>query len=151
MPQGFDPNKPAYLDALTSAPMRLNFNALATCHKGSTGPENPEAGWLWLDTSDATNYKLRMYLFGAWVIILNNLMGGFPTQSGASKVLHTQAIAAASWTVTHALNTANVVVQIFDDSTPPVLIIPDSIEITDANTVTVGFLVATAGKAIVLG
>lgn len=59
--------------------------------------------------------------------------------------------AATSWTITHNLNTSDVDVMILDDSTPRVAIIPDSIEITSANVVTVGFNVAQGGRAIIFG
>jgi hypothetical protein len=58
---------------------------------------------------------------------------------------------AVSWTVTHSLATEDVDVMVLDDSTPRVMIIPDSIEVTDSNTVTIGFNVAQGGRVIVLG
>jgi hypothetical protein len=59
--------------------------------------------------------------------------------------------AATSWAVTHNLNTSDVDVMILDDSTPRVAIIPDSIEITSANVVTISFNVAQGGRAIIFG
>jgi hypothetical protein len=58
---------------------------------------------------------------------------------------------ATSWVVSHGLATADVDVMVLDDSTPRVAIIPDSIEVTDANTVTIGFNVPQGGRAIILG
>lgn len=147
--QGYDANKPAYLAPVISAPIRANFNAVATCHQGATAPANPDTGWLWLDTSDPLNYKLRMYLVGSWTVILNNLMAGFPTQSGAAKVVFTQGVAALNWTVVHNLNTLHVNVQVWDGTGH--LIIPNSVTVLTVNTVQVSFLVAQAGKAIILG
>jgi hypothetical protein len=58
--------------------------------------------------------------------------------------------AAVSWTVTHNLNTSDVSMMILDDSTPRVAIIPDQIEVTSVNVVTVSFNVAQGGRAIVI-
>ena len=151
MTQGFRPTKPAYLDPLQSQPIRDNFNSLATCNQGATAPANPDSGWLWLDTSNPLNYRLRMYLFGAWVTILNNLMGGFPATGGATKVVHSQAIAGSTWLVVHNLDTANVTVTCWDDAIPAQIIIPNTITFVDNNTVQIDFLAAQAGKAIVIG
>jgi hypothetical protein len=145
----FNPNKPGYLDPLQSEPVRSNFRAIAQHHAGPTPPSNPETGWTWLDTSVPTNYKLRMYLFGSWVILLNNLMGGFPPQGGATKVVHTQAVADTSWLVTHSLDTKNVSVTIWD--TTDQIIIPNSVTAINVNQVLVTFLVAQAGRAVVVG
>lgn len=57
---------------------------------------------------------------------------------------------ATSWTVTHNLNSSNVSVSVFDDGVPHVAIIPDNIEITDANTVTVRFNVTQAGRVTII-
>ncbi len=59
--------------------------------------------------------------------------------------------AATSWTVTHSLDTEDVDVMVLDDSSPREAIIPDSIVITDSNTVTITFNVAQGGRAIILG
>lgn len=60
-------------------------------------------------------------------------------------------VAATSWTVTHNLGTTDVDVMVLDDSTPRVAIIPDSIEITSTNAVTITFNVAQGGRAIIFG
>jgi hypothetical protein len=145
----FNPSKPGYLDPLQSEPVRSNFRAIAQHHAGPTPPSNPETGWTWLDTSVATNYRLRMFLFGTWVIILNNLTGGFPSQGGASKIVHTQAVADVSWIVTHNLNTEDVSVTIWDAADQ--LILPNSVTTVSVNQVLVTFLVAQVGRAIVIG
>jgi hypothetical protein len=59
--------------------------------------------------------------------------------------------ASTSWTISHALDTEDVQVTVLDDSSPRVQIIPDEIEITDSNTVTVGFNIAQGGRVIVQG
>lgn len=58
---------------------------------------------------------------------------------------------ATSWVVSHGLATADVDVMVLDDATPRVAIIPDSIEITDANTVTIRFNTSQGGRVIILG
>lgn len=152
MSQGYAKDKPAYLDALESSPMRLNLNAVATCHRGATPPTDPDEGWFWLDISDALNYRLRQYLFGSWVILLNNLLGGFPTQGGASVVTHTQAVASGTWTIVHNLNSLHVQAQFFDStSAPKNQIIPSNVEVTNVNTITATFTPTQAGTATITG
>lgn len=152
MSQGFRPTKPAFLDPLQSQPMRDNFNALATHNAGATSPPNPDTGWLWLDTSDPANYRLRMYLLGTWIIILNNLLGGFPSQGGATKVVHTQAVASTTWVITHNLGTPNVSVSFWDDGVVPAqLMLPDVVEHVTDDVVQATFFVAQAGRAVVIG
>lgn len=55
------------------------------------------------------------------------------------------------WTVTHSFNTMNVSVSVYDNASPAMTVFPDFIEVTDANTVTIGFNVAQAGNVVVLG
>lgn len=62
--------------------------------------------------------------------------------------IHSQDIAAATWTINHDMNNTGVIVQCFDGSNR--VIIPDEIESTDNNTVTVTFTGPELGKAIVL-
>lgn len=59
--------------------------------------------------------------------------------------------AATSWTVNHALATSDVSVMVLDDSSPRVEILPDEVEITDANNVTIRFNVAQGGRAVIMG
>ena len=151
MSQGFKSTKPAYLDPLQSQPIRDNFNAVASCNMGATSPSNPDTGWLWLDTSNPANYRLRMYLLGTWIIILNNLLAGFPSQGGATKVVHNQAVASVTWVITHNLGTPNISVSFWDDSSPAQMILPDSVMYVNDNEVQASFLVAQAGNAVVIG
>jgi hypothetical protein len=53
-----------------------------------------------------------------------------------------------TWTVTHNLNTTNVIVQVYDSNAAQLF--PDSITATDANTVTVTFNIAQAGDVVVM-
>jgi len=54
----------------------------------------------------------------------------------------------ASWVLTHGGGTQNVLIQIYDENGK--YVIPDDIEITDDNTVTVSFGSPAAGKAVVI-
>lgn len=92
-----------------------------------------------------------MYLFGSWVIILNNLMGGFPTQAGASKVVHTQSTPSTTWTINHNTNDEDPAIQFWDSVTiPKNLIIPNNVQVTSANQVVATFSPAQAGTATIL-
>jgi len=51
--------------------------------------------------------------------------------------LHTQAVSASTWTVTHGLNTLNVMVQVMDSNDE--IVGPGNIEIIDENNVTITF------------
>jgi len=91
----------------------------------------------------------------SWNVDVHALSGlwGFPS-NGFNNIpeCFAQTFApATSWTATHNLNTSDVNVMVLDDSTPRVAIIPDSITVTNANTVTVGFNVAQGGRIIILG
>lgn len=59
--------------------------------------------------------------------------------------------ATTSWVATHSLNTTDVTVMVYDDSSPRVALIPDDISITDADNVTVSFNIPQAGRVIILG
>lgn len=56
---------------------------------------------------------------------------------------------ATTWTVTHNLGTADVSVDAYDAQSPRQAILPDTVSITDINTVTITFNVAQAGRAII--
>ncbi len=56
--------------------------------------------------------------------------------------------AATTWTVTHNLNSENVIIQAFDDTKS--VLFPDSMRIVDANTVELTFHTAQAGTARVI-
>lgn len=84
------------------------------------------------------------------VYIAVELVSGTPTWVPLTNSLdtyeHTNA-ASASWTITHNLNSTMPMVQIYDANRQ--VIIPDTISIVDANTVTVTFSGAQAGRAVV--
>jgi hypothetical protein len=60
--------------------------------------------------------------------------------------------ASTTWTVTHNFGTEDVQIEVFDSaSVPKNVLIPDGIEVTDSNTVTITFNTAQAGQAVIIG
>jgi len=149
MSQRYVSAKPANISAVLSPEIRLNFDALVTHFAGPTPPSDPQTGWVWLDTSDILNRKLNMYFDGAWHVILNNLNGPFPANTSMNTYVHTQAVAAVSWTVNHNLTSKNLIIQIWDSLDN--LFIPDTVNLPNSNQAVVGFNSAKTGRAIVLG
>jgi len=149
MSQGFDKSKPVLNSALLSPEILTNFNASVNCHAGIVSPSDPDEGWIWLNTSASPVYTLWMYLGGAWYLILNNLTAGFPSNSTVNRYTHTQVVASATWTITHSLGSRNLNFAFWDIT--DVLMFPQSVtQITNNQSVAV-FLVAKAGRAVVLG
>ena len=62
---------------------------------------------------------------------------------------HVQGSSATTWTVEHNLSTLQPLVAVWDSSSPAKIVIPDEIEATDADTVTITFNSALAGRATV--
>jgi len=56
----------------------------------------------------------------------------------------------SSITATHNLNTQNVIVQVYDNESPPNQVFPDSIALTDADNVTVAFNTTQSGRVVVI-
>lgn len=63
----------------------------------------------------------------------------------------TVSVAANRWIITHGLNTVDVVVAVYNSASPALEIFPDGVEVTDANTVTIGFNIAQTGRVVILG
>ena len=74
--------------------------------------------------------------------ISTTVVGGNYTQSFTSQT---------SVTLTHHLGTTNVIVSCYDNSMPPLQVIPNTTAITDSNDVTVTFLTAQTGYCVVNG
>ena len=66
MSQGFNPTLPAFNDDLLSQIVRVQLNALDSCHSGTTPPNFPIVGKWWFDTSIPTDLRLKMYFDGVW-------------------------------------------------------------------------------------
>lgn len=64
--------------------------------------------------------------------------------------VYNQASADGTWTIVHNLGTTNLLVTVWDNSSPPVMIIPGTATETDSNTLTLTFSPAKAGKAVVV-
>lgn len=62
------------------------------------------------------------------------------------KKLHTQAVAALEWTITHVYDSVNVEVYVVDENNSRVE--PDNIQATDNDTVVITFTQVQAGKAL---
>lgn len=60
-------------------------------------------------------------------------------------------VAATVWTITHNLATTDVAVSVYNADSPALAIIPDRIEVTNANTVTIRFNVPQTGNVVVVG
>ena len=76
--------------------------------------------------------------------------GATGSTGSSNSYVHTQAVANTTWTINHAAANSNFVINFYDDTATPDLIIPDNIEITDANNVTATFAVAVAGTAVLI-
>ena len=61
---------------------------------------------------------------------------------------HLQPVGAITWTITHSIGSDKVITQIYDDSQK--LILPDDIDIYDANTVVITFTTPQTGRALLL-
>jgi len=61
------------------------------------------------------------------------------------------ATAATTWTCTHSLLTQFVGATVYSSATPPKLIVPDDVEATSTSVTTITFVVATAGRAVIIG
>jgi len=78
----------------------------------------------------------------------NSLPIWIPLTREITAYTHLQNSASTSWSITHGLNTTSVQVQVFDGANK--MVIPDDIEITSVNSVTIAFNTQMTGRAIVL-
>ena len=152
MTQPFDFEQPSTGSPLLSLPIRLNFNAIGTMNLGPTAPANPFEGMPWIDTSDAGNLKLNAFLQGAWRTLLQNIAAGPPTQTGVTSVEHVEAGPATTWTITHGLGTRLLTMEFFDSSvSPEEVLLPNTIQVIDDNTVVATFSPGQQGRAVIQG
>ena len=110
---------------------------------------SPQSGFIVIeDTANASPLLWSVNtlgLSGLWGFPAN----GFP--STLSRCFAVNFSSSTSVTVSHNIGTSDVQVQVFDDNSPRLWIQPDSIELTDTNTVTIGFNRPTTGRAVVIG
>ena len=71
-----------------------------------------------------------------------------PTSGSSNYYVHNQTSSLTSWNVVHNLNSTDLLVNIFNASSDR--IIPDNINLTDANNLTISFNTATDGKAVII-
>jgi len=82
-------------------------------------------------------------------VAINNLIPVWlPLTNKIDTVVHTEAVASTTWTVTHNLNTTIPLLQVYDSN--GVMLIPDNVVPTSNNVMAVTFNTAQAGTAIVL-
>lgn len=104
---------------------------------------------MWFDTVDPANLKIKLFLAGSFVTILDNVAAGPPSQSTVDRFIHTQGSPSTTWNITHTLNTENLVISVWDGVNQ--LIIPDVVQINAPGSVTITFLTAQSGRAILVG
>ena len=82
------------------------------------------------------------------VAINNNIPVWLPLTNKIDTYVHTEAVAATTWTVTHDLNTTIPLLQVYNAAGE--MLIPDSVTPLNNNEMTVTFSTAIAGTAVVL-
>lgn len=80
---------------------------------------------------------------------IDNTDTWYPLTNRNQYAVHTQALSATAWTVGHNLSTEDVIFMVYDDSDTQ--IIPSSVVFDSENQITLNFVEATAGKAVVFG
>lgn len=162
MSQGFDPTEPATSTGLQSAPVRANINAVNTHHKGASIPGNIQDGQAYLDDSDNSNVKLGIQIaeanggLGGFIPLFEHLedpaLLKFVGFANTRKYVHNQALATNVWTVVHNLNTSTPIVQVYNQTGDMLRITEEitTIQVVDANTVTITFDANYQGNAVVL-
>ena len=71
-----------------------------------------------------------------------------PLTNTINTYIHDQTASSSTWTVTHNLNVANPIVQVYDDNRA--LVVPTSVILTDSNELAITLSSAIAGRAIVM-
>ena len=116
---------------------------------GAVDVASPASGFIVIqDSADASPLLWSVNtlgLSGLWSLPAN----GFP--STIVRSFAATFSAATTWTISHNISTADIVIACYDASSPRKFLIPDDITLTDVNTVTVSFNVAQAGRAVVMG
>jgi len=102
---------------------------------------------------NGTKVQGSVSVIGASGIVVD-IIGQTMTITAGNTLVRTFAqtfVAATSWVVTHNLNTTDVQIETFDASSPRAAIFADKIELTDANTVTIGWNIPQAGRVNIIG
>jgi hypothetical protein len=82
------------------------------------------------------------------VQITDNVPIWVPMTNTVSIYVHVQDVSATTWNITHDLNTTFVLVQIFDGNNQ--MVIPNSVTINSASSITVTFTSSAAGRAVII-
>lgn len=94
----------------------------------------------------------RMLFTNQRLYVCIDIGSGFPVWIPLTNEVNTysyqQSSASASWSIAHNLATTNPLVQIYDNT--QTMIIPNSVDIVDANNLTVTFGSAVAGMAVIM-
>lgn len=88
---------------------------------------------------------------GEFLTKIGGVIQSGPASGGGSTLnteVFTQTTASTTWNITHTNNSADFVLQVFDDNGD--LLIPDSITAVDASNITVAFSNNITGKAVVI-
>jgi hypothetical protein len=101
-------------------------------------PEDPKVGRVIYRTDEQQVY----------VCVATNPIVWLPLIKVAESYVHIQDTVATTWTITHNLETTNVLVQVYDNAGNK--FIPDAITVVDNNTVQVDVNPSTAGKALII-
>lgn len=108
---------------------------------------SPASGFIVIQ--DSANASPLLWSVDVWAL---SGLYGFPT-NGFSNMARcfSATFSGTTWTVNHNLNTTAVVVQTQNGASPSQVVQPDSITITNANTVTIKFNVSVvAGRATII-
>ena len=93
-----------------------------------------------------------MFLSGAFRVILQNIAGGPPTQTGVSTAEHVEAGPALTWTITHGLGTQLYTWAFFDSLvSPEEAMFPNKLQTVDNDTIIATFNPAQQGRAVIQG
>ena len=82
------------------------------------------------------------------ISITDSLPVWAPLTKALTSYTYVQANASSTWTITHGLNTRSVFVMVYDSEDR--VVIPDQIQVTGLNTVTVSLSASATGRAVVL-
>ena len=125
----------------------LDFKEVGQLIAAALQPESPAE---FPDGSAIKQGRLAFFNSRVWIAveISSGVATWVPLTNEINAYVHTQAQASTSWTITHNLQSGTPVLQIYDETNQ--MVIPDEVEPTSANAVTVTFGAAVTGRAIVI-
>lgn len=81
-------------------------------------------------------------------VYIANQIAWIPLTNELQTLVYTNEFASTTWTIVHNYNTYELLTQVYNESNH--VIIPDSLQMVDMNTVVVTFLNPVAGKAVII-